>query len=145
MAGPHTAWPLLGTFPQTFCPQMHGAPVDPHQFSGSGVRRQVDVSTQHGRPGDAFSNAVCGQHHSAIMLVVMAANRYELLASWYLRFNGYFTTPNFIVHKDYRKRPGGTDADILAVRFPCSTEFQLRFKFECDPRLVVYQDKIDFL
>lgn len=75
----------------------------------------------------------------------MAANRYELLATWYLRFNGYFTTPDFIVHKDYRRRPGGTDADVLAVRFPHSTESQLRFKLDCDPGLVVYRDKIDFL
>lgn len=72
-------------------------------------------------------------------------NRYELLATWYLRFNGYFTVPDFVVHKDYRTRPGGTDADVLAVRFPNSHEFQRRFDFEHDPALVTCGDKIDFV
>jgi hypothetical protein len=74
----------------------------------------------------------------------MAANRFELLATWYLRFNGYFTTANFTVHPDFRKQPGGTDADVLAVRFPHSEEFQRRFVFERDPQLL-RQDRIDFL
>jgi len=50
----------------------------------------------------------------------MAANRFELLATWYLRFNGYFTIQDFTVHPDFRKQGGGTDTDILAVRFPHS-------------------------
>jgi hypothetical protein len=74
----------------------------------------------------------------------MAANRFELLATWYLRFNGYFTTTNFTVHPNFRKQPGGTDADVLAVRFPHSEEFQRRFVFERDHQLV-HQDRIDFL
>jgi len=74
----------------------------------------------------------------------MAANRFETLATWYLRFNGYFTTANFTVHPDYRKRPGGTDADILAVRFPYSTEFQRRFNFERD-RQLISEDRVDFV
>jgi len=74
----------------------------------------------------------------------MATNRCELLATWYLRFNGYFTVPDFVVHKDYRNRPGGTDADILAVRFPNSCEYQRRFVFKHDAELVV-GDKIDFV
>ena len=74
----------------------------------------------------------------------MAANRYEVLATWYLRLNGYFTTTNFTVHPDFRKRPGGTDADVLAVRFPHSEEFQRRFVFERDQQLV-RSDRIDFL
>jgi len=75
----------------------------------------------------------------------MAANRFELLATWYLRFNGYFTVPNFIVHKDYRNRPGGTDADVLAVRFPHSCEYQRRFEFEHDPELVSASGRVDFV
>lgn len=65
----------------------------------------------------------------------MAANRFELLATWYLRFNGYFTTPDFTVHPDFKKQGGGTDADILAVRFPYSAEYQRRFNFDRDDRL----------
>ena len=72
-------------------------------------------------------------------------NRYELLATWYLRFNGYFTVPDFVVHKDYRTQPGGTDADVLAVRFPHSHECQLRFDFEHDPALNTGGDAIDFV
>ena len=75
----------------------------------------------------------------------MAANRFELLATWYLRFNGYFTGPDFVVHKDYRNRPGGTDADVLAVRFPHSCEYQRRFEFDHDPDLVTADKKIDLV
>jgi hypothetical protein len=41
----------------------------------------------------------------------------EQVANWFLRLNGCFTIPNFVVHPDVR---GGarTDADVLAVRFP---------------------------
>jgi hypothetical protein len=66
----------------------------------------------------------------------VAANRFELLATWYLRFNGYFTTANFSVHPDFKKKSGGTDSDVLAVRFPYSEEFQRRFNFERDPTFI---------
>jgi len=74
----------------------------------------------------------------------MAANRFETLATWYLRFNGYFTTPDFTVHPDFRKQLGGTDADVLAVRFPHSEEYQRRFDFRRDPSLI-RPDRTDFL
>lgn len=41
----------------------------------------------------------------------------EQLAYWYLRFNGFLTIPNFVVHPD-RGSNQATDVDILAVRFP---------------------------
>ena len=63
----------------------------------------------------------------------MAANRFELLATWYLRFNGFFTTPDFTIHPNFKKQGGGTDADVLAVRFRHSGEFQRRFQFEQTP------------
>ncbi len=78
------------------------------------------------------------------MSKIMPANRFELLATWYLRFNGYFTAPDFTVHPDTKKQSGGTDADVLAVRFPRSEEFQSRFDFERDPFLVK-NDRTDFL
>jgi hypothetical protein len=74
----------------------------------------------------------------------MPANRCELLATWYLRFNGYFTTPDFTIHPDYKKRPGSTDADVLAVRFPYSREDQRLFTFRRDPDLNCC-DRVDFL
>lgn len=74
----------------------------------------------------------------------MAANRFELLATWYLRFNGYFTIQDFTVHPDLRKQAGGTDADILAVRLPHSEEYQRRFKFDRDQDLI-RPDRKDFL
>ena len=74
----------------------------------------------------------------------MPATRFELLATWYLRFNGYYTTPDFTIHPDFRKQPGGTDADVLAVRFPHSAEYQRRFDFQRDLDLI-RPDRIDFL
>ena len=74
----------------------------------------------------------------------MAANRFELLAMWYLRFNGYFTTQDFTVHPNFRTQAGGTDADILAVRFPHSEEYQRRFNFGRDQDLI-RPDRTDFM
>lgn len=51
--------------------------------------------------------------------------RAELLAAWYLRFNGFFTITDFVLHDGgARKRPGQqlTDADVLAVRLPYTRE-----------------------
>src|SRR5690348_16517852 len=47
-------------------------------------------------------------------------NTRDQLAVWYLRFNGYFTMPNFIAHAHDGSR---TDVDVLAVRFPNSAEY----------------------
>jgi len=48
--------------------------------------------------------------------------KYEALAYWYFRLNGFLTTVNFVLHP----RRGGsqrTDADILGIRFPYRAEF----------------------
>jgi hypothetical protein len=74
----------------------------------------------------------------------VAANRFELLVSWYLRFNGYFTTTDFSIHPNFKKQAGGTDVDVLAVRFPHSREYQRRFDFERDERIVGNR-KVDFV
>lgn len=54
---------------------------------------------------------------------------YDKFTSWYLRFNGYFTVDNFIVHAgddENRIRYGlvgqHTETDTLAVRWPYSIE-----------------------
>jgi hypothetical protein len=45
----------------------------------------------------------------------------EKVAYWYFRLNGFLQIENFVVHPERR---GGqrTDADLLAVRFPCRAE-----------------------
>ena len=63
-------------------------------------------------------------------------NDTESLVLWYLRFNGYFATPNFTTHPDFKKEPGSSDADVLAVRFQYSDEHQRAFTFERDERLI---------
>jgi hypothetical protein len=71
------------------------------------------------------------------------ANKFEQLALWYLRLNGYLTVPNFILHPG---TPGSerTDADVLAVRFPYSSEVAGR-NMETDSKLVRQDKKVDFI
>ncbi len=73
----------------------------------------------------------------------MIENKAEKLVYWYLRFNGYFTVENFTVHPEFKKA-SGTEADILAVRFPYSTEEPRKFHFDRDPQIVI-PDLIDFI
>ncbi len=77
--------------------------------------------------------------------------RAELLASWYLRFNGYFPISGFIVHDaGVVKQPGGqiTEADILAIRLP-HTEEAIKapngvVRVQADPDLNIRPDIVDF-
>lgn len=57
------------------------------------------------------------------------SERYETFINWYLRFNGYFTVPSFVVHAgDDPSRISGeaignlTEVDTIAVRLPHSRE-----------------------
>jgi hypothetical protein len=57
------------------------------------------------------------------------AQRFETFVTWYLRLNGYFTVPNFVVHAgDDQSRIRGdvvgnrTELDTLAIRLPYSRE-----------------------
>jgi hypothetical protein len=57
------------------------------------------------------------------------ANRAEEFVRWYLRFNGYFSIENFVVHAaDEAKRiregdvPQDAECDLLGVRLPYSAE-----------------------
>jgi hypothetical protein len=68
--------------------------------------------------------------------------RYETFVTWYLRFNGYFTVPNFVIHAgdDPTRISGGaigprTEVDTIAVRLPFSRESSGTL-FPCDPKLV---------
>ena len=63
-------------------------------------------------------------------------NGHEWLALWYLRLNGYLTTPNFIAHGRHGPL---TEVDVLGVRFPHSAEF------EDDPQLNIPKDLIDIV
>src|ERR1700674_239908 len=50
---------------------------------------------------------------------------YELFVRWYLRFNGFLSVENFVVHEpdpQLPNVPAGTESDTLAVRFPHSKE-----------------------
>lgn len=46
----------------------------------------------------------------------------EELANWFLRLDGFFTIPNFVVHPTEGGRPQRTDADVLAIRYPDRVE-----------------------
>lgn len=67
---------------------------------------------------------------------------YEFLTLWFLRLNGYFCVPNFIIHPD-APGPQRTDADILAVRFPHCSEVAGAPLPQNDSFVV--PDRIDFL
>jgi hypothetical protein len=63
-------------------------------------------------------------------------NNYEKFVRWYLRFNGYLTVENFVVHEPQNGRvPEGTEFDTLAVRFPYSREQIEQKLIQNDPRL----------
>ena len=61
---------------------------------------------------------------------------YELFVRWYLRFNGYLSVENYVVHEPIKGgiRQGG-ETDILAVRFPYSCELP-GFAIENDRKLL---------
>lgn len=61
----------------------------------------------------------------------------EQLAVWYVRLNGYFATANFIAHGRGGPR---TDVDVLAVRFPYSSEYP-----DDTERLQIPDGKVDFI
>jgi len=70
----------------------------------------------------------------------------ETLAKWYLRFNGYFTVENFILHAggDPTRISKGkiapyTEADILAIRHKHSKEIAGTLLIQNDIRLLPKQ------
>jgi hypothetical protein len=70
------------------------------------------------------------------------AERFEIFVTWYLRFNGYFTIPSFVVHagddpaRISRGAVGNlTEVDTLAVRLPFSRE-ESGIQFQTDKNLV---------
>jgi len=65
----------------------------------------------------------------------------EALAYWYLRLNGCLTIRNFIIHPEWRREGPGTDADILAVRFPHRREL-VRRPLRDDPWFELFGDRI---
>lgn len=63
------------------------------------------------------------------MTAKVDSKKFELLTKWYLRFNGYFTVDNFIIHAaDDKKRISNgfvgnyTDIDVLGLRMPFHLE-----------------------
>ena len=49
-------------------------------------------------------------------------DRAEEVAEWYLRLNGFFLIPGFIVHPDKRRNTPRTEADFLGIRLKYSSE-----------------------
>lgn len=56
------------------------------------------------------------------LLARKRGERAEHVSNWYFRLNGFLSIPGFVVHPDTPKRCPLTEADLIAVRFPNSTE-----------------------
>jgi len=67
-------------------------------------------------------------------------DKYEQFMCEYLRLNGYFIVPNFIVHDSrrvYADKVGNlTETDVLAIRMPYSIEQTDHLQIANDPQLV---------
>jgi hypothetical protein len=79
------------------------------------------------------------------------SKNFELLTKWYLRFNGYFTVDNFIIHAgdDNQRISNGTvgnytDVDILGIRMPFHIERTGELEIKNDTRLQCVE-KIDIV
>src|SRR5688572_4419794 len=80
----------------------------------------------------------------------MDGKKFETLVRWYLRFNGYFTVDNFILHDPSTVSKGHvanhTEADILGLRLPHSREIAGNLSIANDPKLQIDGlNKIDFV
>jgi len=63
--------------------------------------------------------------------------QHEKLVRWYLRFNGYLTAENYVIHEARNgKVPQGGEFDTLGVRFPYSRE-------QVDQKLIRNDPKLD--
>jgi hypothetical protein len=49
------------------------------------------------------------------------AERFEIFVTWYLRFNGYFTVPNFVVHAgdDPKRMSSVTEQRLTPLQSGC--------------------------
>lgn len=64
-------------------------------------------------------------------------DNYEKVVRWYLRFNGYLTVENYVIHEARNGRvPEGGEFDTLGVRFPHSRE-------QVDQKLIRNDLKLD--
>lgn len=81
----------------------------------------------------------------------MDSNKAEILAKWYLRFNGYFLVENYIIHaaEDKSRISRGaignhTETDILGIRHKFSKEVTGILEIENDENLLANNEyKID--
>ena len=62
------------------------------------------------------------ERQRAEMLNRKRGARAEHVSNWYFRLNGFLSIPGFVVHPDTPKRYPLTEADLIAVRFPNSSE-----------------------
>jgi hypothetical protein len=85
------------------------------------------------------------------MAIKLNPKKFELLTKWYLRFNGYFTIDNLIIHAadDLRRISNGvvgnyTDVDVLGIRMPFHAEMTGELKIKNDFNLQCVE-KIDIV
>jgi hypothetical protein len=62
------------------------------------------------------------ERRNAEMLNRKRAERAEHVSNWYFRLNGFLSIPGFVVHPNTPQRYPLTEADLIAVRFPNSSE-----------------------
>lgn len=62
--------------------------------------------------------------------------RAEEVGIFYLRLNGFFTIPNFAIHRDSVHDHMRTEADIVGVRFPLGMEHSEGVRMKDDPVIV---------
>ncbi len=63
-------------------------------------------------------------------------DKYEKFVRWYLRFNGYMTAENYVIHEARNGHiPEGGEFDTIGVRFPYSREQVDQKLISNDPRL----------
>ncbi len=61
--------------------------------------------------------------------------RAEHVSNWYFRLNGFLSIPGFVIHPDHPSRYPRTEADLIGVRFPNSTEVLDGVSMMDDPKL----------
>jgi len=72
--------------------------------------------------------------------------KHEKLVRWYMRFNGYLTAENYVIHEARNgKVPQGGEFDTLGVRFPYSREQVDQKLIRNDPKLDDAEARADHL
>ena len=82
---------------------------------------KVFFSNQGTKPLNQQGVAALDETTSMLKRRCSTGNKFEQLALWYLRLNGSLMVSDLVLDPD-TARSEMTDADLLAVMFPCSRE-----------------------